>query len=143
MTRNTQNTVSRLLAVGLLVGLVGVAHGYVLDDHVLDIYRDAKKSETKTLGPGEGPITIEAKNKTGKKAYDVSVSISHPTKPVPNITCVDIVQIDGTNEDGDYVDDGGSGKDVDGDGYGDGDSSDGIIDDSDDTKENDTCDSTP
>lgn len=61
-------------------------------------------------GAGSGQIVIEVKNRTGKDAYDVSVSVfGDDGGAVPNITGEDIVQNDSGAESDDVVDDNGDG----------------------------------
>jgi hypothetical protein len=102
MTRH-RTTVSRLLAAGLLAAIAGSAHAQT------DI---PKGGEVINLGAGSGQVVIEVKNKTGKDAYDISVSIFHddPDVELPDITGLDIVENDGQAEDDDHVDDNGNGK---------------------------------
>ncbi|MCC7387694.1 MAG: hypothetical protein IT431_02900 [Phycisphaerales bacterium] len=64
-----------------------------------------------TPGAGSSQVVVEVKNKTGKDAYDISVSIFRDDGgAVPDITGQDIVQNDGQAEDDDHVDDDGDGK---------------------------------
>jgi len=101
MTRH-RTTVSRLLAAGLLAAMAGSAHAQT------DVPRGGAVIEP---GAGSGQIVIEVKNKTGKDAYDISVSVFRDDgDEVPNITGQDIVENDGQAEDDDHVDDNGNGK---------------------------------
>ena len=101
MTRN-RTTVSRALAVGLLAAIAGSAHAQT---------EVPRGGAVITPGAGSGQIVIEVKNKTGKDAYDISVSVYRDDGgAVPNITGQDIVQNDGQAEDDDHVDDNGNGK---------------------------------
>ncbi len=101
MTRNCP-TVSRFLAVGLLAAIAGSAHAQT------DVPRGGAVIEA---GAGSGQIVVEVKNKTGKDAYDISVSVFRDDGgAVPNITGQDIVQNDGQAEPHDHVDDNGNGQ---------------------------------
>ncbi|MDQ7014721.1 MAG: GC-type dockerin domain-anchored protein [Planctomycetota bacterium] len=92
MTRNTQNTMSCLLTVGLLAALAGTAQGQ-------DVGRGGTEID---VGAGSNLITLNLKNTTGVRAEDITIAIYGGD--VPDIETVDVL---GTNKD--KVDDNGDG----------------------------------
>jgi hypothetical protein len=97
MTRN-QNTIARLLTVGLLAVIAGTAQAQTA------IPRGGKEV---SVGAGSKQFQLQLKNDTGLWVEDITISVynGYSSYGAPNVTSIDVTDING-----DKIDDNGNGS---------------------------------